>query len=216
MYDYEYEDEILIFLRFMKFLHIYEPEALKLLIKEHPKVDEDEIYMILDELLWTFFDDAGPYEDDEMTTVRFSDERIDRLYELGCKGCQSLREIRAWQEKIEDIFLFYVVGASYSVFDVAYHFSASHVTIDITLSPDCYDPAPFLNSVINMILHCQQELRHMEDAAKKIRVLQKRRPHNGVETLRTAERYDPPNFIQSECDHRAGTHSRRRCKLPGD
>ena len=81
MYDYEYEDEILIFLRFMKFLHIYEPEALKLLIKEHPKVDEDEIYMILDELLWTFFDDAGPYEDDEMTTVRFSDERIDRLYE---------------------------------------------------------------------------------------------------------------------------------------
>ena len=50
MYDYEYEDEILIFLRFMKFLHIYEPEALKLLIKEHPKVDEDEIYMILDEL----------------------------------------------------------------------------------------------------------------------------------------------------------------------
>ena len=167
MYDYEYEDEILIFLRFMKFLHIYEPEALKLLIKEHPKVDEDEIYMILDELLWTFFDDAGPYEDDEMTTVCFSDERIDRLYELGCKGCQSLREIRAWQEKIEDIFLFYVVGASYSVFDVAYHFSATHATIDITLSPDCYDPEPFLNSVINMILHCQQELRHMEEHSEE-------------------------------------------------
>ena len=67
-----------------------------------------------------------------------------------------------WQEKIKDIFLFYVVGASHSVFDVAYHFTGDGVKIDITLSPDCYEPLLFLNSIINMILYCQKKVRRLE------------------------------------------------------
>lgn len=59
-------------------------------------------------------------------------------------------------------FLFYVVGASHSVFDVAYYFSIDSVKIDITLSPDCYEPLLFLNSIINMILYCQKEVRRLE------------------------------------------------------
>lgn len=59
-------------------------------------------------------------------------------------------------------FLFYVVGASHSVFDVAYYFGIDSVKIDITLSPDCYEPLLFLNSIINMILYCQKEVRRLE------------------------------------------------------
>lgn len=33
---------------------------------------------------------------------------------------------------------------------------------DITLSPDCYEPSIFLNSIINMILYCQRELERIE------------------------------------------------------
>lgn len=70
--------------------------------------------------------------------------------------------VRMWQEKIKDTFLFYVVGASHSVFDVAYYFGIDSVKIDITLSPDCYEPLLFLNSIINMILYCQKEVRRLE------------------------------------------------------
>ena len=70
--------------------------------------------------------------------------------------------IKGISEKIKDTFLFYVVGASHSVFDVAYYFGIDSVKIDITLSPDCYEPLLFLNSIINMILYCQKEVRRLE------------------------------------------------------
>lgn len=119
--------------------------------------------MIMYDLLWAFFDEEPEETDDEFYTVRFSDQSIDRLYQLGCQdGDIFSSKFRMWQEKIKDIFLFYVVGASHSVFDVAYHFTGDGVKIDITLSPDCYEPILFLNSIINMILYCQKEVRRLE------------------------------------------------------
>ena len=38
---------------------------------------------------------------------------------------------------------------------------------DITLSPDCYEPRIFLNSIINMILYCKRELARIESAEAK-------------------------------------------------
>ena len=163
MYDYEYENDVLLFLRLLKFLHTEHPFVLEQIIKDYPTADEEDIWMILDELLMAVFDEGAPDEGDDMMTVRFSDERIDRLYTQGYKHSEILPyQINAWQEKIKDIFLFYVVGASHSVFDVAYHFTGDGVKIDITLSPDCYEPILFLNSIINMILYCQKEVRRLE------------------------------------------------------
>ena len=84
--------------------------------------------MILDELLMTVFDEGAPDNEDDLMTVRFSDTQIDRLYSQGCKHNEMLPyQINAWQEKIKDVFLFYVAETSYSVFDVCYHFSDSGV-----------------------------------------------------------------------------------------
>ena len=85
MYNYEYEDDILLFLRLMKFLHTEHPFVLEQIIKDYPTADEEDIWMILDELLMAVFDEGAPDEGDDMMTVRFSDERIDRLYTQGCK-----------------------------------------------------------------------------------------------------------------------------------
>ena len=153
MYDYEYENDVLLFLRLLKFLHTEHPFVLEQIIKDYPTADEEDIWMILDELLMA---------------VRFSDERIDRLYTQGCKHSEILPyQINAWQEKIKDVFLFYVAGTSYSVFDIRYHFSGDGVKFDITLSPDCYEPRIFLNSIINMILYCKRELARIESAEAK-------------------------------------------------
>lgn len=56
--------------------------------------------MILDELLMAVFDEGAPDEGDDMMTVRFSDERIDRLYTQGCKHSEILPyQINAWAGK---------------------------------------------------------------------------------------------------------------------
>ena len=80
MYDYEYENDVLLFLRLLKFLHTEHPFVLEQIIKDYPTADEEDIWMILDELLMAVFDEGAPDEGDDMMTVRFSDERIDRLY----------------------------------------------------------------------------------------------------------------------------------------
>ena len=132
--------------------------------------------MILDELLMTVFDEGAPDNEDDLMTVRFSDTQIDRLYSQGCKHNEMLPyQINAWQEKIKDVFLFYVAGTSYSVFDIRYHFSGDGVKFDITLSPDCYEPRIFLNSIINMILYCKRELARIETAEAKAQA-----PHTSI------------------------------------
>ena len=51
----------------------------------------------------------------------------------------------------------------------------SPVTFDITLSPDCYEPRIFLNSIINMILYCKRELARIESAEAKAQA-----PHTSI------------------------------------
>lgn len=98
-------------------------ETAEEIIKDYPTADEEDIGMILDELLMTVFDEGAPDNEDDLMTVRFSDTQIDRLYSQGCKHNEMLPyQINAWQEKIKDVFLFYVAETSYSVFDVCYHF----------------------------------------------------------------------------------------------
>ena len=163
MYDYEYENDVLLFLRLLKFLHTDRPEVLKEIIKDYPAVDGEEMEIILNELMMVVFDEGAPDNEDDMVTVRFSHDHIDRLYARGCRGNGLFPfRINAWQEKIKDIFLFYVADASYSVFDVHYRFAGTNVKIDITLSPDCCTPNIFLNTFINMILYCQRELERIE------------------------------------------------------
>lgn len=163
MYDYEYENNVLLFLRLLKFLHTDQPEVLEEIIKDYPMAGDEDIEMIMNELMLTVFDEGAPDDEDDMVTVRFSHDYIDRLYAQGCKdgGLFPFR-INAWQEKIKDIFLSYVADASYSVFDVRYHFSGTNVKLDITLSPDCCTPDIFLNTFVNMILYCQREVERIE------------------------------------------------------
>ena len=163
MYDYEYETNALLFLRLLKFLHTDQPEVLEEIIKDYPMAGDENMEMIVNELMLTAFDEGAPNGEDDMMTVRFSHDSIDRLYARGCEDSDSFPfRINAWQEKIKDIFLFYVADTSYSVFDVHYRFSGTNVKIDITLSPDCYTPNIFLNTFINMILYCQRELERIE------------------------------------------------------
>lgn len=85
MYDNEYEWDILLFLRILKYLHTSDADMVNAIIRDYPEVDEEDPDMIMYDLLWAFFDEEPEETDDEFYTVRFSDQSVDRLYQLGCQ-----------------------------------------------------------------------------------------------------------------------------------
>ena len=91
MYNYEYEDDILLFLRLMKFLHMEQPRTVEQIIKDYPTADEEDIGMILDELLMTVFDEGAPDNEDDLMTVRFSDTQIRAASIMKCCPIRSMR-----------------------------------------------------------------------------------------------------------------------------
>lgn len=42
MYNYEYEDDTLLFLRLMKYLHMEQPWTVEQIIKDYPTADEED------------------------------------------------------------------------------------------------------------------------------------------------------------------------------
>ena len=82
MYDNEYEWDILLFLRILKYLHTSDADMVNAIIRDYPEVDEEDPDMIMYDLLWAFFDEEPEETDDEFYTVRFSDQSIDRLYQF--------------------------------------------------------------------------------------------------------------------------------------
>lgn len=165
MYDYEYEVDLLLVLRLLKFLHMNAPDMVKRVIELYKEIDLDEMFVMVEEILWSIFDDVTFDSDefDETAIVYFSHSDIDRLYELGSRTrdqCGSLSN--AWRRKIQDIAEYYILGASNSVYGLSHHFSTNGVVFEARLSPDCYEPELLGNSLVDMLLHVQMELRRME------------------------------------------------------
>ena len=59
MYGIEYEDDILLLLRMIKFLHMQSPDAAHIFCQSHPVVDMEELLMVIDEVMWDIFDDVS-------------------------------------------------------------------------------------------------------------------------------------------------------------
>lgn len=156
MYGYEYEFDFLLCLRLLKFLHMQSPEAAKRVVEIYKELDTEEIGIVMEEILWDIFSDAEFDTDEfnELTIVYFSHRDIDRLYELGRQ--ESARHGRisdSWRRKIQDISEFFATGPTYSIFGFSHHFSTRGVVFEAKLSPDCYEPILFGNTLIDMVLY---------------------------------------------------------------
>lgn len=115
MYGIEYEDDILLLLRMIKFLHMQSPDAAHIFCQSHPVVDMEELLMVIDEVMWDIFDDVNFFFDEEYeaTVVQCSHPIIDRLYEQGrasdpkhgsrqsvwSKSCTILLSISCWGQQ---------------------------------------------------------------------------------------------------------------------
>lgn len=165
MYGYEYEGDVLLVLRLLKYLHMHDPDTVKRVIELYKELNLDEMFVMVEEILWSIFDDVTFDSDefDETSIVYFSHPDIDRLYELGSRCKDEYGSLsNAWRRKIQDIAEYFILGTSNSVYGLGHHFSTSGVVFETRLSPDCYEPELFANSLVDMLLHVQQELRRME------------------------------------------------------
>ena len=145
MYGIEYEDDILLLLRMIKFLHMQSPDAAHIFCQSHPVVDMEELLMVIDEVMWDIFDDVNFFFDEEYeaTVMQCSHPIIDRLYELG----------RASDPKH---------GSRQSVWSKKLHIAGDHVILEFCLSPDYYEPLYFANSLVDLLRYCQCSIRRIE------------------------------------------------------
>ena len=147
MYGIEYEDDILLLLRMIKFLHMQSPDAAHIFCQSHPVVDMEELLMVID----------------EATVVQCSHPVIDRLYELGrASDPKHGSRQSVWSKKLHDITEYFVLGATNSVYKFSQHIAGDHVVLEFCLSPDYYEPLYFANSLVDLLRYCQCSVRRIE------------------------------------------------------
>ena len=165
MYGIEYEDDILLLLRMIKFLHMQSPDAAHIFCQSHPVVDMEELLMVIDEVMWDIFDDVNFFFDEEYeaTVVQCSHPIIDRLYEQGrASDPKHGSRQSVWSKKLHDITEYFVLGATNSVYKFSQHIAGDHVILEFCLSPDYYEPLYFANSLVDLLRYCQCSVRRIE------------------------------------------------------
>ena len=170
MYDNEYEDEVLLTLRLLKYLQEENPGSAQDAVNIFKTLDPEDVYGFIDYVFWDIFPDITFTSDanEEITIATFSHPEIDRFCTLAvrldhAKGLQS----GANQKKVHDIVEFFLCGTTDSVLQFNIRVVEASVTITVHLSPDCYEPLSFFNSFIDMLLYFRQESQRLEELIRQ-------------------------------------------------
>ena len=165
MYDYEYEEDVLISLQMLKYLHDNNPERFQHTLDMFSEFDVDTFYMAADYAFWGIFDDsmAGQEEDYDFTVLYLRHPAFNRYLDMGWRWCELHNCVfSVWQKKIKDIVEYFVVGGSYSIYDWKVSFEGNSVQLELWLSPDSYEPMAFNASLLDLLLYVQRENARLE------------------------------------------------------
>lgn len=171
MYDYEYEQDALLALRLLKFLHRQDKDVLHDLLKQFECSNIDDLVQCAEISIWEIFSDVTFTTDPDWDTdiATFSHPIIDRFYDLGNRWCAVHGILRsAWMRKTEDVVRYFVGGISYDAAELNFTFSAAHVTLRIKFSPDGSETLLFGNAMVDMLLYMEREIQQMEALMRKI------------------------------------------------
>lgn len=165
MYDYEYEEDVLISLQMLKYLHDNSPERFQHTLDMFNEFDVDAFYMAADYAFWDIFDNgmAGQDEESDITILYLSHPAFNRYFDIGWQWCERHNcGFSAWQKKIKDIVEYFAVSSSYSVYDWKTRFEGGGVQLELWLSPDSYEPMAFNASMLDLLLYIQGENARLE------------------------------------------------------
>ena len=170
MYNYEYEVDVLLFLRLAKYLHSQSPAALESILALYVDFDLPSLRELCESIVWeicanVFFDQDEEYE---AAICTFSHPLMDRFCALsGEWSFTSGQSDDAWRRKLGDIAEYYLMGTSYSVGNIECYPRRDSAKLRTWLSSDCYDPAEFGNSLVDMLLHIRRENERLESLLKE-------------------------------------------------
>lgn len=168
MYDYDYEADILLCLRVLKYLYDHDSVAVQDIMERYTVLSPDTMYEIGETAIWEILDIVASEDDAnyDTTILTVSQPLFDRLYTLGRRTELARgRYISGWVQKIHDILEYFVLGASYSLYSLEVRTVNSRIEIRMGLSPDCYEPLLFGSSIVDALLYCQREIRRLETEA---------------------------------------------------
>jgi len=183
MYGYRREEDLLLSLRLMKYLHQQDPAALKKILELEDSFDEDTIPIIAEYAVWEICQDSvGSYEvmhveydfdgetycdEYEVEAAEFTHPAIIRFGRLSSKW-NSLKgyPIGAWQGKFS-LAVNYFLGGCESFCNLECLTRGASGRIKVWLSPDCYDPLEFGNALVDLLLWLQKENERLERALKE-------------------------------------------------
>lgn len=170
MYNYEYEADVLRFLRLAKYLYCQAPAALEAILRVYGNFDLEHLFELCESIIWeictdVFFDQDDGYETSFCT---FSHPLMDRFCALsGEWSFISRQSDGAWQRKLGDIAEYYLMGTNYSVMQLECFPGQNHAKLRTWFSSDCYDPSDFGNSLVDMLLCVQRENERLEGLLKE-------------------------------------------------
>ena len=169
MYDYEYEMDVLLFLRLAKYLHSHNPAALEPILKTYGKFDLMALFELFESIIWEICTDVFFDQDDyETSFCTFSHPLMDRFCALsGEWSFISGQSDGAWRQKLGDIAEYYLMGTNYSVGQLECFPGQNHAKLRTWFSSDCYDPSDFGNSLVDMLLCVQRENERLEGLLKE-------------------------------------------------
>ena len=165
MYDYDdYEEDVLLVLRVLKYLHgVQTREEFLKTLNHCTEAGLDELYELADTFTWELFP-AAVFDIDEewgATTMSFSHPNIDCYLSLTGRLDTTHGHRLALRKRLEDIALYFcmvtdsVTGVQFSPMDESTY-------VKLRFSPDCCDTLGFANSMVDLLRYLDRENRRLE------------------------------------------------------
>lgn len=166
MYDYDYENEVLLALRIFKYLQVYEPVVFQVMLKELGSVDFDALYDNMFFVLEEVFD--SPYTDPELDEdyyygILYLEHRtLDEFLDLSVQYCDLTGVSPAvFRKKIQDIILFHVCDITESVYAVEFRYDDKGLCVPIWFA-ESFDIMVFSSALIDLAMYMDAENKRLQ------------------------------------------------------
>lgn len=167
MYDYVYENEVLLALRIFKYLQVYEPGVFQAMLKELGSVDFDALYDNVFFVLEEVFD--SPYTEPELEEdycygmLCLEHRTLDEFLALSLQYCDLTGESPVvFRKKLQDIILFHVCDITESVYDIEFRYDDMGLLRVPIWFAESFDVMAFSSGLIDLAMYIQAENKRLQ------------------------------------------------------
>lgn len=169
MYNAEYEEAIIAYLRILKYVHTYRPETFKLLCGDKISPEDYDLYVTLYDAHFALADEIySEYDDNEGVEITvISDRSFSDFIRLSCQLYGD--DLDAARKHFEDTAAFFLSDRCAGINDAAFRFHMDSAEIRLFFFQGCTDMEDYIFMLTDLLLYFQradeamrEQLRAME------------------------------------------------------